>query len=172
MRRGDTNMNASNFATAALYFRFGMEAGILTDAQARDWALKIVDALDTPPVEIVEVLASRGHSHLRQCLKEVAGDGNLQLAGRWLLWDLSRELAASTVLEAQSTVARRAFQVAQSTALDEDLQFTFNRLEDTINLFEMSYDGIPDQGRRELSDVLEQFAVRPGLFPNTGGRTP
>ncbi|SEK42067.1 hypothetical protein SAMN05518845_101284 [Variovorax sp. YR750] len=75
-------MNESNFATAALYFRFGMEAGILTDAQARDWALKIVDAFDTPPVEIVEVLTSRSTSHLHQCLKEIPGEGNLELAGR------------------------------------------------------------------------------------------
>ncbi|WP_093053126.1 MULTISPECIES: hypothetical protein [unclassified Variovorax] len=164
-------MNESSFATAALYFRVGMEASILTDAQARDWALKIVDACDTPPVEIVEVLASRGSSHLHQCLKNVAGDGNLELAGRWLLWDLSCELAASTVPEAQGTVARRAFHVAQSTALDEDIQFTFNRLEDTINLFEMGYGGSPDEGRRELSDVLKQFAVRPELFPHTSGRS-
>lgn len=164
-------MNEPNFATAALYFRFGMEAGILTDTQARDWALKIVDAFDTPPVEIVEVLASRGSSHLHQCLKEVAGDGNLELAGRWLLWDLSRELVASTAPEAHSTVARRAFQVAQSTALDEDLQFNFNRFDDAIDLFEMGYGGSPDGGRCELSDVLEQFAVRPELFPHTGGRS-
>ncbi|RTQ36707.1 hypothetical protein EJP69_02905 [Variovorax gossypii] len=162
-------MNESNFATAALYFRFGMEAGILTDAQARDWALKIVDAFDTPPVEIVEVLTSRSTSHLHQCLKEIPGEGNLELAGRWLLWDLSCELAGSTVPEAQGTAARRAFQVAQSTALDEDLQFTFNRLEDTINLFEMGYGGSPDEGWRELSDVLQHFAVRPELFPNTSG---
>lgn len=162
-------MNESNLATAALYFRFGLEAGILTDAQARDWALKIVDAFDTPPVEIVEVLTSRGTSHLHQCLKEVLGDGNLKLAGRWLLWDLSCELAGSTMLEAHGTVARRAFQVAQSTALDEDLQFTFNRLEDSINLLEMGYGGSPNEERRELSDVLQRFAVRPELFPNTSG---
>lgn len=156
-------MNEPNFATAALYFRFGIEAGILTEAQARHWAFAVVDALDTPPVDIVEVLASRGSSQLHQCLKEVAGDEDPELAGRWLLWDLSRQLAASSAPEVHRNVARRAYQVSQSTRLDEDLQFTFNRLDDAINLFEMGYGGTSDGGRFELSDVLEQVAVRPEL---------
>lgn len=162
-------MNKPNFATEALYFRFGMEAGILTDAQARDWALKIVDAFDAPPAEIVEVLASRGSSHLHQCLKELAGDGNLELAGRWLLWDLNRQLAANTAPEAHRNIARRAFQVAQSTQLEADLQLTLNGLDDAMNLFEMGYGGSPDGGRRELSDVLAKFAVRPELLSHTSG---
>lgn len=67
--------------------------------------------------------------------------------------------------EAHSTLARQAFQVAQSTALDEELQFTFNRLDAYIDLFEMGYGGSLDEWRRELSDVFEQFAVQPELSP-------
>ncbi|MDR7375425.1 hypothetical protein J2X19_000083 [Rhodoferax ferrireducens] len=163
-------MNEPDFATVALYFRFGLEASVLTEAQVRDWALEIVDSFNMPPSEVVELLASRGTANLHANLKDIAsGNGNLQLAGRWLLWDLLHLLTTTLEVDAHRTISRQAVQIARSTEQSEDLQLTFSRLDATLDIFEMGYGGGPDGGRDEFRDVLAQLAVRPELRPHSRG---
>lgn len=146
-----------DFATVAAYFQYGLEAGILDEQQARDWALKIVDKLDHPPLEIIEVLSSRNLVGLFDALKEVSGKRDIKLAGRWLLHTLFQRAAGDN--SADKVITRQALQVARSTEQDEDIQFAFDGLDDRFNLAESGTYGALEDCRSELLALLETWGM-------------
>jgi hypothetical protein len=154
-------MEESDFATTAAYFQYGLEAGILDAEQARDWALAIVEVQRTPPLEVVEILASRTHLDLAEALKAVPGIRDVQLAGRWLLHTLNRRLATDS--DVARTVIRQALQVARSTGLDEDTQFAFDSIDDLFGLALSDTFGTVEGCRTELLAVLSRCEVTPRL---------
>jgi hypothetical protein len=162
-------MQKMDFATAALYFRHGLEAGVLSEADTRDWVLRVVGALQTPPVELIEALSSRSYSHLLETLKDVPGCGDSQLAGQWLLFELRRKLVIGPETEACSTIARQAVQIARSTDLDEAIQSKFIGLDASVEMAHMGYTGSPDECRNELIDALSQYAKSPQLCSHDQG---
>lgn len=162
-------MQKTDFATAALYFRHAMEAGILSQADTRDWVLRVVDALPTPPVELVEVLSSRNYYHLIETLKDVPGYGDLQLAGQWLFCELHRQLVVGTGADVCSTIASQAVQIALSTAQGEIIQSQFVVLDASVEMAYLGYAGSLDECRHKLLNALAQYAKSPKLFSDGRG---
>lgn len=148
-------MCEKDFATVAAYFQYGLEAGIFDEEQARDWALEIVGKLDHPPLDIIEVLSSRNLAGLLDALKEVSGERDIKLAGRWLLHTLLQRAVRDNRVD--RVITRQALQVVRSTEQDEDIQFAFDGLDDSFNLAELGTYGTLEDCRGELLALLEMW---------------
>lgn len=142
-----------DFATVAAYFQYGVEAGIFDEQQARDWALEIVDKLDHPPLDIIEVLSSRNLIGLLAALRQVGGERDIKLAGRWLYHTLFQRAAGNDNVDREIT--RQALQIAQSTEQGENIQFAFDSLDDCFSLAESGTYGTLADCRGQLLSLLE-----------------
>lgn len=153
--------DGSDYSTTAAYFHYGLEAGVFDADEVRAWALAIVEARRTPPPEVVEVLASRTFLNLVEALKVVPGERDVRLAGRWLLNTLNRRLATDKSLV--GVVTRQALQVAQSTGLEESIQFAFDGIADLFGLAQSGTYGTVENCHAELLTVLSSSEAPPAL---------
>ena len=91
-------------ATAAEYFRLGVETGTLPLDLPIRWADQMIAAFADPPGDLVEVAWCRTAERMTAALNEVDGDRNREAAARWLLRTLRYQLAqrreASEVISA------------------------------------------------------------------------
>ena len=162
------NMQQIDFATVALYFRHGMEAGVLSEANTRDWVLQAVEILKAPPEELVEVLSSRSYTHLFEALKDVPGRGQLHLAGQWLFHDLHLQLVTRKV-DAFPTISTQAVQVARITEQGENVQSKLVALDASADMACMGYASSLEECRNELINALAQYAQSPQLVIQGSG---
>ena len=162
------NMQQIDFATVALYFRHGMEAGVLSEANTRDWVLQAVEILKAPPEELVEVLSSRSYTHLLEALKDVPGRGQLHLAGQWLFHDLHLQLVTRKV-DAFPTISTQAVQVARITEQGENVQSKLVALDASADMACMGYASSLEECRNELINALAQYAQSPQLVIQGSG---
>ena len=140
---------------------------MFSDAEVRDWALAIVDASENPVPEITEVLSSRNRENLLETLRDAqrlgSNNGELQTAGRWLLWELHRGLLACTDGECLSRTSQQALRVVQDAELSANVQSLFARLDGALEMAMMGYAGSQAECHAEFLAALRSLAVRPAL---------
>jgi hypothetical protein len=88
------HMEAS-LASFAQYFRIGLEVGLYEPEEARDWAISVIDRMDEPPSEIIEVSWHKPLAQLISDLNEVKGEPEISLVCKWLLGRHSQTLKPS-----------------------------------------------------------------------------
>lgn len=152
----DSAVAYSSEATRASYFLLGLEAGVISEATARDWAFAEIATHDEPSIEIIEVAASRTREQLWEALKSIPGEPNRQLAGRQLLGLLKVDIPSSHA--GLLAIARRAMQVARSAGLPDDVYYTFDQIDDEIFLAVNEKYGTLDSCRQNLAEGLEKHA--------------
>lgn len=139
--------------TVAACLLSGIEAGLLDDEIAKDWAYQVIEARLQPPVEIIEVATARRRSDLCEALKDVRGDRDRQLAGRILLRHLFVELSAERMdvwIAASSSEL-----IARNTDLPEDVYHEFMILHDSLHLAHHGVNGTVAEVTDELLAHLE-----------------
>ncbi len=150
-------MSQLSYATHADYYRYGLEAGLLTPQDTKDWAFGLIYFLDNPPIEIIEVGMSRSLADLFTCLKQVPGERNIKLAGMWLLGLLKLRLSSEPF--SYDRIVKQAIQVARSTNQDDDVYACFNTIDDRICLADSGTYGNLDAIIKTLGDVLARYPV-------------
>ncbi len=156
-------MSQLSDATHADYFRYGLEADLLTPRETRDWAFGLIYCLDNPPIEIIEVAMSRSLADLFTRLKQVPGERNTKLAGMWLLGLLKSRLSSEPFTA--DRIVKQAIQVARSTNQDDDVYDCLNTIDDRICLADSGTYGNLDAIIKTLGDVLARYPV-PFELPN------
>lgn len=151
-------MSSVNDATKAAYFLYGLEAGMLSEADVKKWAFSVIEARDMPPSEIIEVAMSRSREQLFESLKVVRGDRDIQLAGRWLLGLLKTMLKNDP--SNMKAIVRKAMQVAVSTSQPEDVYHRLDGIDDQISLAESNTYGTLEMCRADLEAALAQYDER------------
>jgi hypothetical protein len=85
----------ASLASFAQYFRIGLEVGLYEPEEARDWAISVIDRMDEPPSEIIEVSWHKPLAQLISDLNEVKGEPEISLVCKWLLGRHSQTLKPS-----------------------------------------------------------------------------
>lgn len=143
-------------ACIARYFLVGIDAGICTDDEARAWAFAVIDALDAPPGEIVEISWNKPRANLREDLLAVTGVAELETVGHWLLGLLRLRVsnAPDASLRPLLTSARH---IVNATGLGEPLLYNFEQVEDELSLAEQRIYGTIAKARASLAGLLAEF---------------
>ena len=81
-----------SLASFAQYFRIGLEVGLCEPEEARGWAISVIDQMDEPPGEVIEVSWRKPLAHAISDLNEVEGEPEMALVCRWLLGRISLTL--------------------------------------------------------------------------------
>ena len=92
----------------------------------KDWAFSVIEALDVPPIEIIEVATSSDRHSAMDALQAASYGASQQTAGRWLLEDISHLLEAGD-LSAMGAL-RTAVRVAHTTDLPQEAFNDFDAL--------------------------------------------
>jgi hypothetical protein len=146
-------------STIAAYFLYGLEAGLFPEDCAREWAFRMIESIDTPPVTIIEVASARQRETIFSTLGTLASDGDKPLAGRWLLDFVHSELKAGR-LPARSAL-RKAMQIASSTSLPDTVYYDFDSLEDQLWLAENGTCGSVDKTVQYALEALASHGRNP-----------
>lgn len=150
-----------SLATCAQFFRIGLEAGVCKPDVVRAWALSVIEKMDEPPGEIIEVSWNKPIPQLISDLNSVQGDANFEIAGQWLLYILLHEMPDEARL--WQTIAA-AKQVAMSTgrsAESTELYCLLDSIEDELNLAEQEIYGTVAECRMELEAILSSHSSPP-----------
>lgn len=140
--------------TACAYFWAGIVTGVLHFESAKAWAFSVIEALDAPSIEIIEVATAGNRVACIDALQAAAHGGDLERAGRWLLADVSSQLTGGTLSVPEAIHA--AMRVARTTDLPEDCYYQFDVLDDELQLAINNVVGTLDQVRLGLIEMLEQ----------------
>lgn len=147
-----------NLATIASYFLIGIDAGICTDDEARAWSFAVIDALDSPPGELIEVSWNKPRPALREDLKAVAGVADLEQVGRWLLGALR---ATHSPDAAFWPALKSALHIVNATGLGESLHYDFDGVGDELELAERGIWGTVAEARESFEHLLADFDPPP-----------
>jgi len=150
-----------SLASFAQYFRIGIEVGLCKPEEARDWALSVIDLMDEPPGEIIEVSWRKPLGQLITDLNEVKGERELDLVCRWLLGRLS------LTLESTNTFLDRAVRQARGIAHaagDSELYYVFDVIEDELFLAEAQTYGTVAECRNAFDKALNEHRTVPFLL--------
>ena len=150
-----------SLASCAQYFRIGLEVGLCEPDEARDWAISVIDCMDEPPGEIIEVSWRKSLPELISDLNEVKGEPELNLVCRWLLGRLSHTLEPTH--DSFDLAVRQARGIALA-AKDSDLYYVFDALEDELRLAETQTYGTVAACREEFDMALKKHGVAPLAF--------
>jgi len=143
-------------ATVSAYYLAGVTVGVLPWGAAKDWAFSVIEALDTPPIEVIEIALANSRVSAIDALGPASAGGEQQTAGRWLLADLEAQLAALSITPMQA--ARFAMQVVQATALPQDAWYAFDALDDELQLAVNGAFGTPEQIGQEILLALREYS--------------
>lgn len=149
---------APSLASFAQYFRIGLEAGICEPEQARDWAIAVIDQMEEPPGEIIEVSWHKPTAQLISDLNEIKGEPDVDLVRKWLLGALSEAMDAASASLGQTV--RQAIMVARVLG-PTDLYSELDTIEDELQLAHAGTYGTVDACRRELKNVLDESGTSP-----------
>lgn len=147
-----------SLASFAQYFRIGLELGIVTPDQVREWAISVIDEMDEPPGEIIEISWRKPRSELITDLNEVKGDADFALVRRWLLGTLSSNLPSAD--DHLDHVIRQAMGVARAVG-DQDLYYVFDAIEDELQLARTQVYGTVEECRESFNSALREFGTAP-----------
>ncbi|WP_313346537.1 hypothetical protein [Stenotrophomonas sp.] len=154
----DTLISLSD-ATASAYFLYGIEAGLLPLEAAREWAFSLIADRSHPSIQIIEVATADRRETAISCLRAVAPDADLVLAGRLLLATLHDQLRLGQFsLRSSLNMAR---QITSSTCPDSQAYQDFDLLDDELLLAEHGiYGTVDDVMESSLSVMSEPVMVR------------
>jgi len=81
---------SDELAVKADYFLYGIEVGLLDFEEAISWADSVIEECDEPSGEIIDLALSRprGRNGVMEALKEIPGNRDPKLSGRFLLGEL------------------------------------------------------------------------------------
>lgn len=150
-----------SLASFAQYFRIGIEVGICCPDQAIDWAFSIIDKMDEPPGEIIEVTWRKPLAALLLDLNEVKGEPDLNLVCGWLLGTLSA--AAQSINGDLGGPVHQAMQIARTVGA-LDLYDIFDSIEDGVHLADSQTYGTTEECRRDFLNALNKYATQPFAY--------
>ena len=150
---------SANNATIAFYFLLGLEAGMFEDDCAKDWAYKIIEISENPPIDIIEVATANRREAIFEALNLVAGERDTTLAGKWLLANLRDSIQSDTA--SLKRAIKRAMHVSSSCGLPHNVYYAFDIIDDELYLAENDSYGTVEQCRADLLSTLSEFGVSP-----------
>ena len=150
-----------SLATCAQFFRIGLEAGVCKPDVVRAWALSVIEKMDEPPGEIIEVSWNKPIPQLISDLNSVQGDANFEVAGRWLLYILLHKMSGEALLWQTITAAKQVATSAGRSAESSELYYLFDAVEDELNLAEQGIYGTVTQCHMELKAILGSHSSPP-----------
>lgn len=146
-------------ATIAQYFRIGLEAGCCHDAEVRDWAFAVIEALDDPPAEIFELSWHYPRARLFDNLNAVQGNADLAAVRQWLLAAIGASMKPEGALR---QYLRQAFYIVSTTAPSlDDVYYSLDGIADDLQLAELGLGGDAAECRKELGLLLGRYAPTP-----------
>jgi hypothetical protein len=145
-----------SLASCAQYFRIGLEIGLLEPELARDWALSVIDQMDEPPGEIIEVSWHKPLAQLITDLNEVSGEPDLNLVCAWLLGRLS--LSVPSTNHSLRRAVRQAKDIVCTTGAS-DLYYMFDRIADGLYLAETQTAGTVGACRADFDEALKLYGT-------------
>jgi len=147
-----------SLASFEQYFRIGLELGIVAPDQVKDWAISVIDEMNEPPAEIIEVSWSKPRSELIPDLNEVKGEADLELVRRWLLGTLSSNLGSAN--DHLEQAIRQAMGISRAVR-NHDLYYVFDAIEDELHLARTQVYGTVEECREEFNSALKEYGVLP-----------
>lgn len=147
-----------SLASFAQYFRIGLEVGLCEPEEARDWAISVIDRMDEPPGEIIEVSWRKPLAELISDLNEVKGELEIDLVCSWLLGRLSLTLESTN--DSLDRAVRQARGIARAAG-DSDLYYIFDVIEDELHLAETQTYGTVDACREDFEKALKEHGTPP-----------
>lgn len=147
-----------SLASFAQYFRVGIEVGICDPDQARDWAFSVIDQMDEPPGEIIEVTWRKPVAALLLDLNDVKGEPDLNLVCGWLFGTLSGQVRSMN--GELGRPVQQAMQIARTVG-SSDLYHIFDSIEDGAHLADSQVYGIAEECRRDFLNALNKYATQP-----------
>jgi hypothetical protein len=121
-------------STVAAYFLHGIEAGLFPFDCAKDWAFGIIEALDVPPIEIIEIACANSRESAFSSLSAVTAGADLSQAGGCLLASVCSQTEGGALAARDAIIM--ALQVAETTSLPADVRHELHALEDELELAE------------------------------------
>jgi hypothetical protein len=149
----------ASVATIAEYYRFGIEAGLLTTQDAVAWCDAVIAAEVAPAGEFIELGWCKDASAAIECLKMIQGERDTQLAGKWLLGLLGQRFRESVI--GISTAVRMGMQISRAAQLGDELYYDFDSVEDEHFLAKTGQYGTVPDCRNVLEEILAKFQPPP-----------
>ena len=131
------------------------------DNCAKDWAYKIIELSEDPPIDIIEIATANRREEVFEVLALVVGERDNKLAGKWLLSNLHDYIQAHPA--SLKRVIKQAMQVSRSCELPDNVYYAFDIIDDELFLAENDSYGTVDQCRLELISALAEFGVSPSV---------
>lgn len=147
-----------SLASFAQYFRIGLEIGLFEPEEARDWAISVIDRMDEPPGEIIEVSWRKPLAQLISDLNEVKGEPEVDLVCTWLLGRLSLTLESTS--DSFDRAVRQAMGIARAAG-KSDLYYIFDVIDDQLNLAETQTYGTVAACKEDFDKALKEHGTTP-----------
>ncbi|MDQ1923116.1 hypothetical protein [Massilia pseudoviolaceinigra] len=147
-----------SLASFAQYFRIGVEVGLCKPQEARDWAISVIDEMDEPPGEIIEVSWRKPLPQLISDLNDVKGEPDVDLVCSSLLGRLSLTLTTANDYLGQAVLQAR--EIARAAG-NSDLYDLFNVMDDQLCLAETQTYGTVSECREDFEKALEEHRTPP-----------
>lgn len=148
----------SSLASIAQYFRIALEIGLCEPEEAREWSISVIDRMDQPPGEIIEVSWRKPLAQVIADLNEVKGEPEIDLVCGWLLGRISLTLDSTN--DSLDRAVRQAMGVARAAG-NSDLYYVFDVIDDQFNLAKTRTYGTVSACREDFDKALKEYAIRP-----------
>ena len=142
--------------TICSFFRAGAVAGVLPFQRGKNWAFSIIETLDEPPGEIIEIAMANDRNSVMDALQAAAHGADHQAAGRHLLVGILSQLQSGDISEDEAIFA--AMRVAQATSLPDEVYYQFNVLDDQLQLVVRGTYGDLAEVRLDVLKALQEHA--------------
>jgi len=116
----------------------------------------IVEALDEPPLGIIDIVVANDRSLALNALAAESRRGGQEVAGRWLLADVLEQLNSKQVSAPKA--ARLGKRVVQSASLPDKVYLGFVGLEEYLQLAEDGIFGAVDALELDLAAAPRKHA--------------
>lgn len=142
--------------TICTYFQVGIEAGLVPYEDSKDWAFSVIEQIDAPPIEIIEIATANQRNASLEALHVVAGSADEPVAGQLLLQELLCQFKAGSISAIHAV--RTAMRVVRATGMPDSIYYDFDILEDELILVANGELGTPEGLAADLAKTLEQHA--------------
>jgi hypothetical protein len=143
-------------ATICAYFWAGIAVGVISFQESKEWAFSVVEALDAPPIEIIEIATANDRNGAMDALQSAAHGADQQAGGYWLLADLHGQLSAGNISAPKAV--RSAMRVAQTTKLSESIYYDFDGLDDELQLAANGTYSTPEAIEADVLKALKEHS--------------
>jgi hypothetical protein len=147
-----------SLASFAQDFRVALEVGLCEPEEAREWAISVIDRMDEPPAEIIEVSWRKPLAQLISDLNNVKGEPEIDLVCRWLLGRISLTLASTS--NSLGRAVRQAMEVARAAG-NSDLYYVFDVIDDQLSVAETRVYGTVPACKEDFDKALRDYAIPP-----------